>query len=236
MRIMFCLAGLLSGVAAYADDEPVKKVDEKTRLAQLEALEPFNALIAEWNGNGFVPGKDKNKTGWEEKSQWVWQLKGDVCIKFAYTGGKVLSKGTLFYDTKLKQYLLKAVRADKTEATYVGEFDEGNKKKMNFTTELSTKEVEKITMDFSDSIRVKVMVERTKPGKDPVLAYEIGATKKGEKISGSTESGPKCLITGGPGTSSVGGGYFVCCTGCRDAYNENPAKWIAFAKKKGYIQ
>jgi YHS domain-containing protein len=47
------------------------------------------------------------------------------------------------------------------------------------------------------------------------------------------------VITGGLGTIAVsynGKTYYVCCTGCRDEFNQNPAKAIKEyeeRKKKG---
>ena len=41
-----------------------------------------------------------------------------------------------------------------------------------------------------------------------------------------------CIITGGLGTATVaykGKTYWVCCSGCRAAFEENPEKWIAAA-------
>ena len=60
------------------------------------------------------------------------------------------------------------------------------------------------------------------------LARRFGVEAGGKK--------PECCVTGGLGTSQVtymGQTYWVCCTGCRDAFNENPAKVIAdYMKKK----
>ena len=39
----------------------------------------------------------------------------------------------------------------------------------------------------------------------------------------------ECIVTGGLGTIAItykGQTYYVCCTGCRDAFNENPEKFI----------
>ena len=44
---------------------------------------------------------------------------------------------------------------------------------------------------------------------------------------GVTEKKVECIVTGGLGkipVSYMGQTYYVCCTGCRDAFNENPAK------------
>lgn len=40
----------------------------------------------------------------------------------------------------------------------------------------------------------------------------------------------ECVVTGGLGTMPVtfeGQTYYVCCTGCRDYFNDGPAKVLA---------
>ena len=55
---------------------------------------------------------------------------------------------------------------------------------------------------------------------------EVGSTRKGSSFAKSAASGPECIVTGGLGTIPVeymGKKYFVCCTGCRDLFRDNPA-------------
>ena len=47
----------------------------------------------------------------------------------------------------------------------------------------------------------------------------------------------ECVVTGGLGTIEVsfeGKTYYVCCTGCRDYFNDNPKEVLAeyFARKE----
>ena len=65
---------------------------------------------------------------------------------------------------------------------------------------------------------------------------EVGYTREG--VTFGVEAGgkkPECVVTGGLGTMTVsymGQTYYVCCTGCRDAFNDNPAKILAEYNKK----
>jgi hypothetical protein len=59
---------------------------------------------------------------------------------------------------------------------------------------------------------------------------EVGATRKGSSFASKAAAGPECVVTGGLGTIAVeyeGKKYFVCCTGCRDLFNEDPAGVLA---------
>ena len=58
---------------------------------------------------------------------------------------------------------------------------------------------------------------------------EVGYTRKGSNFGKGT-SGPECIVTGGYGSMAVqyeGQTYYVCCTGCRDLFNDDPAAAIA---------
>ena len=66
---------------------------------------------------------------------------------------------------------------------------------------------------------------------------QVGYTREG--VTFGVEAGgkkPLCVVTGGLGNGTVtynGQTYYICCSGCRDAFNENPAKIVAeYLKKK----
>ena len=67
---------------------------------------------------------------------------------------------------------------------------------------------------------------------------EVGLTKEGEAFAagGSASDLPKCIITGGASTMTVsyqGKSYPLCCSGCRDEFNDNPAKYVQKAALAG---
>ena len=69
-----------------------------------------------------------------------------------------------------------------------------------------------------------------------VKDYLVQATKEGQSL-GAKEKKNECVVSGGLGTMKVmhkGETYYVCCSGCRDAFNDDPEKFIkeAAAKKK----
>jgi YHS domain-containing protein len=64
---------------------------------------------------------------------------------------------------------------------------------------------------------------------------EVGYTREGTRLASSGNSGPECVVTGGAGTIKVsheGKTYYVCCTGCRDAFNDDPAGILADYRAK----
>jgi hypothetical protein len=58
---------------------------------------------------------------------------------------------------------------------------------------------------------------------------EVGFTRKGSGF-GQGASYRECVVTGGLGTISVehqGQTWYVCCTGCRDLFADDPAGVLA---------
>ncbi|HEY3968932.1 MAG TPA: YHS domain-containing protein, partial [Planctomycetaceae bacterium] len=64
---------------------------------------------------------------------------------------------------------------------------------------------------------------------------EVGYTREGTKLAEERVGGPECIVTGGKGTMSTvykGKTYWFCCTGCRDAFADDPDGIIAQAEEK----
>src|SRR5439155_24788884 len=84
----------------------------------------------------------------------------------------------------------------------------------------------------SNFVRYTMRVDRREPGAVPFSpAIEVGLTKEGETFAaGSTAAErPKCIVTGGAASMTLtyqGRTFSICCTGCRDEFNDNPEKYI----------
>src|SRR5947209_5969572 len=76
--------------------------------------------------------------------------------------------------------------------------------------------------------------DRQEPGAPQLKnVISVGLTKEGESFAagGGAADLPKCIMTGGAASMTVsyqGKTYPVCCSGCRDEFNDNPEK---YAKK-----
>ncbi len=63
---------------------------------------------------------------------------------------------------------------------------------------------------------------------------DVGYTRQGVAFAAGV-SGPICIVTGGRGTTQVsyqGKTYYVCCSGCKDLFNEDPKGGLADHKAK----
>jgi hypothetical protein len=65
---------------------------------------------------------------------------------------------------------------------------------------------------------------------------EVAFQREGTRLTAVDGNGPECVVTGGLGTIQVtfkGQSYYVCCTGCRDAFNDDPESILAaYAERK----
>jgi YHS domain-containing protein len=76
--------------------------------------------------------------------------------------------------------------------------------------------------------RLLVLYE-ARAGGDYARLAEVGATRKGISFAQGTGY-PECIVTGGHGSIAVeynGKTYYVCCTGCRDLFKEDPEGVLA---------
>jgi hypothetical protein len=205
-----------------------------------EALQELNDFIGEWNSAGSnVSTSAAIKGLWKEKLEWGWRFKGDdawMAVKF--TDSKLYKEGELKYDVKEKKYVLTLVGVDGKSRDYKGDLKKGRLDLDAINPE--TKETNRVSLTTAaEGIRFLYYVDRKAEGATIwVKEYKGEANKVGESL-GKAEKKNLCIVTGGLGTSTVshkGVTYYVCCSGCRDAFNENPEKyikeWEAKMKKK----
>src|SRR6478736_3694018 len=73
--------------------------------------------------------------------------------------------------------------------------------------------------------RLLILYERRVDGGDRFARIaEVGYTRVGSTFAKGSGQ-PECVVTGGLGTIKVtyqGKTYYVCCTGCRDMFDDDP--------------
>jgi YHS domain-containing protein len=226
-----CAAGLLAAGFANPTPKPAVKAD---RAAQKQALEEFNSLIGGWRGVG-MPRRGSRRGAWIESAEWVWDFsKHGVAIRYVVKDGKQLQSARLTWDLRAKQYELTARFADKTSRTYKGRL---NKTKLFLVSDPDKDGATyRITVTRLNDKRTLVLHER-KPGKRSQFfrVAEVGYTREGTSLAVEGGGERECVVTGGKGTIRVsykGKSYYVCCTGCRDAFNEDPEGILAAYRKR----
>lgn len=196
--------------------------------------EPFEHLIGPWKGTA-VPAANRLK-GWSESHTWSWKfVKGTpVGITVEFKGNKTIKSGSLNFDAATKKYTLNGVDPNDKPATFQGTLDPTGKfLALDRTDEIEgAKERLTIRLLPENTIRYNVWVDRRESGAPQFKrTIEVGLTKEGEAFAagGGATDLPKCIITGGAAGMTVvylGVSYPLCCTGCRDEFNESPEKYV----------
>jgi hypothetical protein len=203
-----------------------------------DALQPFNLLIGSWRGTGQPEGtlREKQKGFWTETLAWQWQFKGDdAWLKLTVDKGKYFTSGELRYLPAKDAYELSLETVGKEKVTYNGTLKE--KLLTLDQVEDSKKSSKRLVINLLRDNRFLYSVEEKREGKaDFARLYQVGATKEGVPFA-SGDAKPVCIVSGGLGTIQVtykGKTYYVCCTGCRDEFKEDPEKYVKEyeAKKK----
>ncbi len=229
---VFAAASLLFLLNVLAKAEPETKAPSKG--ATIEALREFNGLIGSWRGIGQVK-RGSSEGSWQEKADLVWELKPkSTGIRINVDEGKEWKTALLAYDEAGKVFTLTADLRDKSTRKYQGKVAE---KRLVLEGADANKDVHRITLTILNENRMLILFEK-RPEQQSFFTRvgEVGYQRQGTKIAAVGGSGPICVVTGGAGTIPVmykGKTYYVCCTGCRDAFNDDPEGTLAaFAKKK----
>jgi hypothetical protein len=227
-RFLTC-ATLLTLAALPAAAVAADKADEATPKAALQAL---NEFIGSWKGNG-SPDKPKpaSKDLWNENVSWSWRFKGDdVWLLMDIKDGKYWKTGELRFVPAKKKYQLTLTDKAEKQQVFEGDYNPDNATLTLERVDPSSKETQQIKMNTTaEGVRFNFYFARKPDGrtlfnKDYLVAYN----KEGESL-GAKEKKNECVVSGGVGTMAVsykGTTYYVCCSGCKDAFMENPEKYI----------
>jgi YHS domain-containing protein len=219
------------GPAARADESDVREIPR--------AFAPFEYLVGQWNG----PGRPKDKgaqqfKGWMETHSWAWIfVKGKPAgLSVTIEGGKFLTTGKLSYDLERKRYRLDGIGPKPAGGPIAFEGNVGTDGK---TLVLDRDGADgksgkmRVTLWPNVSfIRYTMRLDCQEPGAAQFSpAIEVVMGKEGESLAagGTASEGPKCIVTGGAATMTLtyqGKTFPICCTGCRDEFNDSPEKYI----------
>ena len=187
-------------------------------------------LIGSWRGTGspFGTREQRDKGFWQETIGWQWQFKGtDVWLRADVDKGKWYTRLELRYVPAKDDYQLTAWTVGKEEQVFTGKLE---KRRLTLSrVDAKSKQTQQLVFTLLHTNRHLYRYE-VKPADSMVFAqvYQVGATKQGVAFASEAEK-PECVVSGGLGTTAVihnGKTYYVCCSGCRDAFKEEPEKYI----------
>ncbi len=212
MVILTGVAVVLQAADGTTSSEPV-----------IARLQPFQNLVGPWRGIG-QPKRGSNAGAWKETIDTAWDLKKDQTgIRWAAKDAAQWRSAWLSSPGD-GQFVLKATLPDDTVREYMGKLD---KDRLTLeTASVNGQDVHRVTITLLNENRWTLLLERRGAQQSFYQRIaEIGYQREGTRLAVGATSGPECVVTGGLGTIAVqhaGKTYYVCCTGCRDAFNDDP--------------
>lgn len=230
--LLLVVAGQASAV--LADDPSAREISQ--------AFAPFEYLLGRWHGQGMPKDNPAQQfRGWSESHAWAWFFTAGKPAGLSITieGGKIFTAAKLTYDPAKKLYRLRATepRPGGT-VTYEGTLDRSGKqlvleRVVEAGRPAHTGKVRLTVWPNANFIRYTMAEDIQEPGAFQFhRAIEVGLTRDGESLAGvggAAAERPKCIVTGGAAAMTVsyqGKTFPICCTGCRDEFNENPEKYL----------
>jgi hypothetical protein len=218
--------GLLLGVSLSS----LTPADAPRGKSSREALQAFNDLIGAWQGTGTPAGTraEQQRGFWTEKIAWQWQFKDkDAWLGVVFTGGKHFSRGGLRYVPGDDTFQLTVETPASETRTFTGRLKDHVLTLQN--RDKSKKETQQVVLTLLHENRFLYRYEVKADGR-PLFSrfFTVGAKRDGVPFAAG-DGRPECVVSGGLGTIAVvyrGTTYYVCCSGCRDEFKENPEKYI----------
>lgn len=221
------LASLLVTVLAAGPEEGNLLARDKRALA------PLQTYVGGWRGVGLLK-RGSNAGAWTESFEWAWRFqKGRAELVAQLHDDKYYKQLRLQPGEKPGQFVLLAS----------GHVDEQAAPPQQFTGALKDDVLIVAALKPAPERPARISVRLVAGGDRMLVLYEqqiaegvyarlaeIGSTRKGSSFAKNAASGPQCVVTGGLGTIAVthdGQTYYVCCTGCRDLFLEDPQGVLA---------
>src|ERR1051325_1508395 len=235
---VFGFAAVLAIGATLAAQQPAKTKSPREALQEVQ-----QDVIGSWKCTCEPKGtrEEVQKGFWTEKMEWGWAFKGkDVWLKVDFDKGRNFITGELRYVPDKEHYSLTLTTVNKEKHTYIGVLTRREDTRILTLEREEGKDTHRLVFTFLHSNRFLYKQEVRADGKTLfALKWKGGATKEGEAFAVGSGK-PECIVSGGTGTSAVsymGKTYYVCCSGCRDEFNANAAKYVKeyegkLAKKK----
>jgi YHS domain-containing protein len=228
--------GLLAALGVVAAAAVTVRADKDKvapgRRADQEALKAYAPLVGSWRGVGQVQ-RGRARGAWMESADWAWKLTTDSAgLEFTVKKGKYLKAGVLRAGKAPGTFVLKATLADGTSRTFAGAA--GDRKRLVLTADAKAPAggVRRVSITPLHDTRLLVLLKAEDPERHTFSRLgEVGYSREGVAFA-AVESYPLCVVTEGRGTIQVsykGKTYWVCCTGCRDQFKDDPESVLAEA-------
>ena len=218
------VGALLGGHSAGAEEAAGSEVPA--------AFAPFEHMVGGWKGMG-IPTANRLK-GWPETHQWAWKFAGGKPVAMTVTteGGKVFKQGQLSFDAASRRYRLEGTDPAGKPIAFLGVFDPAGQACR------STASGPRIPARTASSSAPTATSSGTRCGsttrsRGPAVQSEDrgrpdqgGRSLRGRRLRLRPPQVHHHRRRSTMTVSYEGKSYPLCCSGCRDEFNDNPAKYV----------
>ena len=232
LLVSLLLSQVLVAAAADGDADGADRI-----AADRQALGAWQVLVGEWRGVG-QPKRGSNRDAWREENAWSWHyVDGRAELVADVTDGRFFKRLQLRPGDKPGQFVL--MMTPREGGGEEGSTSEGKPTRfaggaVDGALVLTANEGDgpaRVTIrTVADGDRLIVLYEKATGGGSFIRQGEVASTRKGSAFATAAAAGRECVVTGGLGTIAVeheGRTYYVCCGGCRDLFNDDPAGVLA---------
>ncbi len=205
------------------------------------ALKPLQILVGNWNGT--------SRKAILDQPNWAWDLKTDPkqpALRIKSEKGQYIRDGRLTFFPASQDFEFTATDAEGKNRVFRGTFSRevqdipGDDKKLQRSYKLELTEPQadadgeqwRVAINQQENNRYIMEIDRKRGSGQFIRLDTINTQREGTSFALSdTDYGEKtCVVSQGLGTTSVtykGKSYWVCCSGCKAAFEDEPERWIA---------
>ena len=227
--------------------------DDTGRQATMEALKPLQVMLGKWRG---TTRREFERFKAVDSHEWIWDLKTNPkhpALVMKSNKSPYFRAASLTWDADKKVFELTATTPQKEVQVFTGTFSEpvqdveGDDNKLHRVFSLKLTETEESAKDRRERWQVEISQQNNdryllqidrRRGKAAFRRYDTVSTQRegtSFAVDDSDYGDKECLISQGLGTIPVsykGKTYWVCCSGCKAAFEEEPEVWIARAAER----
>jgi len=230
--------------------DPLTTDQAELRRILFSSMKPLQIMLGSWHG---TTQKEVGDFKGLDKSNWVWDLKSNrkqPAMVMTSDANPYFRTGRLTYFPDRELFQFQVTDTDGTERVLEGTFvqkpetfqGDDRQSHIKYKVELTQtdaaaqKDAWQLVFNQQDNHRFLIEVAK-KRGSRFLRVDTIATQREGTSFAKSDEGygQRECIISGGLGTMPVtfkGTTYWVCCSGCKSAFEEEPEKWIAEALAK----
>jgi hypothetical protein len=211
------------------------------RELAISTLKPLSVLVGDWKGVA-QPKRGSSVGAWQEKASAQWDFQEDqTTLQARFEPGTLIRTLQFTVPNKDAEWQLDLEQSNgehhqltRTNPTQPTEPDQNS----TFVFESNDEGPQRLrcTIRRISQIRMTVLLEERSAEQTTWRRMaEIGMTRAGEKLASGNTGERQCIVTGGLGTIRVsfeGKTYYVCCEGCQQVFDADPAGTIADYRKR----